>query len=71
MLHRIPAWVLGPMFQVRNKSSKVKQPKASRSELAMKAKKLVEKMKKKKPRTTFKQYNLNDGERFALCDAVR
>ncbi|KFY35457.1 hypothetical protein V494_05913 [Pseudogymnoascus sp. VKM F-4513 (FW-928)] len=35
-----------------------------------KAKKLAER-KKKKPRTTFLQYNLNDADQFALCDAMR
>ena len=71
MPHRIPARVLAPALQVRHKSSKDNKQKASKSELALKAKKLVEKRKKKKPRTTFRQYNLNDGVQFALCDAIR
>lgn len=35
-----------------------------------KAQKLAEK-KKRKPRTSFIQYNLNDADQFALCDAMR
>lgn len=70
MPHRISTQILGPALQIRYKS-KDNKPKASRSELAMKAKKLVEKRKKRKPRTTFRQYDLSDGEQFALCDAIR
>lgn len=70
MPHRISTRILGPALQIRYKS-KDNKPKASRSELAMKAKKLVEKRKKRKPRTTFRQYDLSDGEQFALCDAIR
>lgn len=35
-----------------------------------KAQKAAEK-KKRKPRTSFIQYNLNDADQFALCDAMR
>jgi large subunit ribosomal protein L1 len=46
-------------------------PGPSKGQLAQRAKKLLEKKKKRKPKTSFQQYYLRDGEQFALCDAIR
>lgn len=70
-LHRGPPIILAPALHVRHKSSKGDKGGLSKTQLAMKAKKLVEKRKKKKPRTTFKTWNMKDAEKFALCDAIR
>jgi large subunit ribosomal protein L1 len=72
-LHRAPPLILAPALQVRHKSAKAPkgQKGLSKVQLAVKAKKLLEKKKKKKPRTTFKTWDMKDAEQFALCDAVR
>lgn len=45
-------------------------PGPSRVQLQLRAKKLLER-KKRKPRTAFKQYDLREGMQFTLCDAIR
>lgn len=69
----MPTIVLAPpLHQVRYKSAKAdKGSKVSKSQVALKTKKLVERKKKRKPSTTFRQFDLKAGDQFALCDAVR
>lgn len=68
----MPALMLAPALQVRYKSAKAdKGSKTSKTQIALRAKKTLEKKKKRKPRTTFRQFDLKEGEQFALCDAVR
>ncbi|KAI9822520.1 MAG: mitochondrial 54S ribosomal protein mrpl1 [Pycnora praestabilis] len=59
---RLPLAILLPSVQTRCIGSK---------DNALKYKKKDTSKKKKKPRTTFTQYDLRDAEQFSLCDAMR
>jgi large subunit ribosomal protein L1 len=77
---RLPATFLGTTTQVRYGSSKqrilskaekaglVKKPATGNT---MKSKKKEDSKKKRKPRTTYRQYNLKDTDQYSLCEAMR
>jgi len=65
-----------PTFQTRQKHSvppiRSKKEKDLDSQNTMKnKKKALEKKNKRKPRTTYRQFDLKDTEQFSLCDAMR
>lgn len=68
---QLPAALLQPSIQLRFATGKKqKEPNVNKYADKRKAAKALEK-KKRKPRTTFIQYDIKDADQFALCDAMR
>lgn len=76
-IYRPPAAFLAPIIQVRHKGfagkiiSKKEKPPTGPKTQVMKFKKKNADKKKKKPRTTYRQYDVKDIEQFSLLDAMR
>jgi len=74
--HTFPARFLTPSIQVRHAGFKPKIISKEKlvgagGQTAQKYKKKGAETKKKKARTTYKQYDQKDSEQFSLCDAMR
>lgn len=72
----LPATLQGPKIAIRHKHgvpkiASKKEKGGSSQANAMKHKKKDDGKKKRKPRTTYRQYDLKDAEQFSLCEAMR